>query len=117
MELTSAGTAQTTAELIGMKIIKLCEDTNEINIAAATTSWGQPSGDLTGMPVVVQRYSPRTWAVYCDGELLCVTEYLKGARAVQALVERFQAELRQARSIEPASEPMDFTEVSTTAGA
>ena len=100
-----------------MKIIKLCEDTNEINIAAATTSWGPPSGDLATMPVVVQRYSQRTWAVYLGNELLCVTEYLKGARAVKSLVEQLQDALRQARSIEPASEPMDFTEVSTTAEA
>ena len=56
-------------------------------------------GDL---PVEVTRYGERTWGVYVGGELLCVTVYLKGARAVQALIGQLQDELRQARHIETA---------------
>ena len=89
-----------------MRIFQLFAGTTETSEAAR---WLLPSGDLATMPVEVRRYGVRTWAVYLGNELLCVTEYLKGARAVQALVERLQEELRQARSTtEPAPEPMDF---------
>lgn len=47
------------------------------------------------MPVEVRRYGERTWAVYFGGELLCVTAYLRGARAVQALIGRMQEELNR----------------------
>ena len=52
---------------------------------------------LADMPVKVDRYGERTWAVYFGGQLLCVTVYLKGALAVRTLIERMQEELRQAR--------------------
>jgi hypothetical protein len=32
--------------------------------------------------VTVERYGSRNWAVYEDGELLCVTLYKRGAKAV-----------------------------------
>jgi len=37
--------------------------------------------------VVVRRYGSRNWAVYEDGELLCVTVYKKGAVAVAQRIE------------------------------
>ncbi len=46
-----------------------------------------PSGAVT-----VERYSDRTWAVYVNGDLLCVTMYKKGAYAVKALLERLWRE-------------------------
>ncbi len=36
------------------------------------------------MNVHVTRYGSRNWAVWIDGELLAVTVYRKGARAIQA---------------------------------
>jgi hypothetical protein len=39
------------------------------------------------MDVSVEHYSDRAFAVYVNGELLCVTAYKKGAMAVKALVE------------------------------
>ena len=36
------------------------------------------------MNVHVTRYGSRNWAVWIDGELLAVTVYRKGAKAVQA---------------------------------
>ncbi len=56
---------------------------------------------LAVTPVKVQRYGERTWAVYFGGDLLCVTVYLKGAMAVQALIERMQDELRRVRIGQP----------------
>lgn len=101
-----------------MKITQLFAAMNGKGDTGGTTGWIPPSGDLATMPVEVQRYGVRTWAVYLGNELLCVTEYMKGARAVKSLVEQLQDALRQARSsAEPASEPMDFNEVSTMAGA
>ena len=38
--------------------------------------------------VSISRYGRRNWAVFLDGELLAVTLYLKGARAVQAAIAR-----------------------------
>ncbi len=68
-----------------------------------------PSGDVATMPVEIRRYNMRTWAVYLGGELLCVTEYLKGGRAVQSCVEQLQEALRNAQSQKAATEkPMDF---------
>ena len=36
------------------------------------------------MNVHVTRYGSRNWAVWIDGDLLAVTVYRKGARAIQA---------------------------------
>jgi hypothetical protein len=58
---------------------------------------GAPAGRLEDVPIEVQRYGERTWGVYYNGELLCVTVYLKGARSVKSLIEGFQNELRLAR--------------------
>ena len=41
---------------------------------------------LSPFVVSIEPYSERTWAVYVNGQLLCVTVYLKGARAVAALL-------------------------------
>lgn len=37
------------------------------------------------MTITIERYG-RFWAVRLNGQLLCVTVYRKGARAVQALL-------------------------------
>ena len=40
-------------------------------------------------PVVsITRYGSRHWAVWLDGELLAVTLYLKGARAIASAITR-----------------------------
>ena len=36
--------------------------------------------------VEVKKYSDRTWAVYVNGELICVTVYKKGAFAVESIL-------------------------------
>ncbi|MEI7912935.1 MAG: hypothetical protein WCK77_25210 [Verrucomicrobiota bacterium] len=38
------------------------------------------------MNVHVTRYGSRNWAVWIDGDLLAVTVYRKGARAIQATI-------------------------------
>lgn len=38
------------------------------------------------MNVHVTRYGSRNWAVWIDGELLAVTVYRKGARAIQTTI-------------------------------
>ena len=89
-----------------MKIIQLFARTNNVAVRAdGTTGWIPPAGDLATLPVEVKRYSPRTWAVYFGGQLLCVTEYRKGSRAVEALVEQLQEALRRERSAEESAEP------------
>lgn len=90
------GTAQPTAEYKSMKILKLNGEADAINVMAETAGWTMPTGDLTTMPVEIKKYGERAWAVYLSGELLCVAAYLKGARAVQALIESLQKELRRA---------------------
>jgi len=44
------------------------------------------------MDLTVEHYGDRAFAVYVNGELLCVTAYLKGARAVRELLERLWKE-------------------------
>jgi hypothetical protein len=36
--------------------------------------------------ISVKKYGNRTWAVYLNGELLCVTVYKKGAFAVESML-------------------------------
>ena len=43
------------------------------------------------MDLTVENYGDRLFAVYVNGDLLCVTAYRKGARAVKELVERLWA--------------------------
>jgi hypothetical protein len=38
------------------------------------------------MEIKIEKYGSRFWAVYVDGELLCVTVYRKGAVAVRNLL-------------------------------
>ena len=38
--------------------------------------------------VTIMRYGRRNWAVFLNGELLAVTLYLKGARAVASAITR-----------------------------
>jgi hypothetical protein len=40
------------------------------------------------LEVQIEKYTDRTWAVYVNGQLLCVTVYKKGANAVKDLVDR-----------------------------
>jgi len=40
------------------------------------------------MNPTIEKYGNRNWAVRIDGELLAVTVYRKGARAIVALIER-----------------------------
>lgn len=47
-----------------------------------------PQKSLNKMDVEVKKYTDRTWAVYVNGELLCVTVYLKGANAVKNMLEK-----------------------------
>lgn len=64
----------------------------------------EPAGDtymgisLADASVDVRRYGQRTWGVYFGDRLLCVTVYLKGAIAVQQLIEQLQGELRRVMS-------------------
>lgn len=37
--------------------------------------------------ITVEKYGNRNWAVYEKGELLCVTVYKKGAKAVKVRLE------------------------------
>ena len=40
-------------------------------------------------PVIsISKYGSRHWAVFLDGELLAVTLYLKGARAITAAITK-----------------------------
>jgi len=48
----------------------------------------KPSLPLNEMDVEIKKYSERTWAVYVNKELLCVTVYLKGANAVKNMLEK-----------------------------
>jgi hypothetical protein len=51
--------------------------------------------DPDAVPLIdVSKYGDRTWAVYVNGELLCVTVYLKGAMAVKGLIERLWQRVR-----------------------
>ena len=38
--------------------------------------------------VAITKYGSRHWAVWLDGELLAVTLYLKGARAITAAITK-----------------------------
>jgi len=48
--------------------------------------------------ITIQRYGARNWAVYVDGCLLCVTVYLKGARAVAAMLNTRTMEVGHAQA-------------------
>ena len=47
--------------------------------------------------IEIRKYGPRNWAVYIDGELLCVTVYLKGAKAVKDMMDKMMMELNECR--------------------
>lgn len=38
--------------------------------------------------VTITRYGSRNWAIWLDGELLAVTLYLKGARAIASAITK-----------------------------
>jgi len=78
-----------------MKITKTNNKQGKATLAISKTEWlrlGQDAGwqvpendlDVTEVAsaqpfnIEVKKYSPRTWAVYLNGELLCVTVYKKG---------------------------------------
>ena len=50
--------------------------------------WPIPEEGPSNEPlqIEVKKYSDRTWAVYVNGELLCVTVYKKGAFAVESML-------------------------------
>ena len=43
------------------------------------------------MTTTIEKYGSRNWAVRIDGELLAVTVYKKGAKAIVEFVERMTA--------------------------
>ena len=47
---------------------------------------------MDDLEVTVEKYSDRSFAVYVNGELLCVAAYRKGANAVKELPERLWRE-------------------------
>lgn len=53
------------------------------------------------MALRLARYSRRFWAVYEDDQLLCVTLYKKGARAVIARIGREEDEETRRAAEEP----------------
>lgn len=60
---------------------------------------------MSSNPVVeVKPYNDRTWAVYLDGSLLCVTLYRRGALAVQRVIEDLgqRALIHEERRSDPA---------------
>ena len=57
---------------------------------------GQSGSGLNGR-IEIQKYGLRNWAVYIDGELLCVTVYLKGAEAVKDMLDTMMMELNECR--------------------
>jgi hypothetical protein len=50
-----------------------------------------------GMKIDIARYGERTWAVYIDGRLLCVTLYKAGATAVKGFIEQMLGALQYAQ--------------------
>ena len=86
--------------------MKLTSQNNRRYLTMTHSEWlrvGQDTGwdaDILGtsqpMPAVVSidRYGSRNWAVYVDGELLAVTVYLKGARAVKELVDSLYQQVK-----------------------
>jgi hypothetical protein len=49
--------------------------------------WVDTQTAIPDLPTIeVKPYSDRTWAVYMDGELLCVTAYKRGAQAVERVI-------------------------------
>jgi len=57
-----------------------------------TASYGIESGQAD---IEVERYGNRNWAVYVNGELLCVCLYRKGAQAVAKLVEEMAGRIQE----------------------
>ena len=47
---------------------------------------GQQEATAEPFQIEVKRYGNRTWAVYLNGELVCVTVYKKGAFAVESIL-------------------------------
>jgi hypothetical protein len=41
---------------------------------------------MTKMKIEIQKYGFRHWGIYVDGELLAVTLYKKGAKAIETLL-------------------------------
>ena len=56
------------------------------------------------MNVHVTRYGSRNWAVWIDGELLAVTVYRKGARAIQSTLNDLTS-LTHVTTLEDAPNP------------
>jgi len=56
--------------------------------------------------ITISRYKRRNWAVYLNGELLAVTVYKKGARAVRNAIESAQSlsMMRETAAVDPRSD-------------
>jgi hypothetical protein len=68
------------------------EHAEQIERPETTDSTNQAVPVLDELEVTVEKYSDRTFAVYVNEELLCVTAYRKGANAVRELLERLWRE-------------------------
>jgi len=84
-----------------MKIIKTNDKTHKTTLSITKADWlriGQQAGweviedrgDVntlnTPFNIQIQKYGNRFFAVYLNGELLCVTVYRKGAMAVESVL-------------------------------
>ena len=79
--------------------MKLTSQNNRRYLTMTHSEWlrvGQDTGwdaDILGTSqpmsavVSIDRYGSRNWAVYVNGDLLAVTVYLKGAKAVKELID------------------------------
>ena len=57
--------------------------------------------------IEVKKYGDRTWAVYVNGELLCVTVYKKGAFAVESILGEMAQRIQEAEGKIQFSMPED----------
>lgn len=54
-----------------------------------------PSGKLN---IEIRKYSTRTWGVYANGRLLCVTVYRKGAMAVKEIIDQMSSTIENLKN-------------------
>jgi len=99
-----------------MKLTKNSNRQGKATLAISRNEWirvGQDAGwqvpendiDVTEVApespfnIEVRKYSPRTWAVYLNGELLCVTVYKKGAMAVESTLGELAQRIQEAEGM------------------
>ena len=90
--------------------MKITSQNNRRFLTLSHSAWlrvGQEAGwdeNILGAPqsspavVSIDRYGNRNWAVSVNGELLAVTVYLKGARAVKDLIDRLYQQVAAGNS-------------------